>query len=146
MRGIGPSRIHPLHLGMVLVALAMLAIMTFAGCLEADKAVQDVNTVATTAKTILDSPAGQFIPPDIRFYATLALGLLAGGTAAFKQWRLKQMSKTTKAIVRGVERAVGGFAGNADNPLPVKSTIAAEMRKLGIYDAGNKLVDRLKTS
>ena len=148
MRGIGPSRIHPLHLGMVIVALALLAILTFAGCLEADEAVKGVDVVTTTAKTILDSPAGQFVPPDIRLYGSLAISALMAGTAVYKNWRLAQMSKTTKAIVRGIEAAefaVG--AGDVDNPKnPVKTAIAAEMRKLGVYDAGNKLVDRFKTS
>lgn len=133
---------------MVIVSLTMLAIITFAGCLEFDEAVQDVNTVATTAKTVLDSPAGGMIPPDYRLYGVLALNLLTGGAAGYKQWRLSQMGKTTKAIVRGIEAAEAQpgckTTGNPGNP--AKVAIAAEMRKLGIYDAGNKLVERLKVS
>lgn len=134
---------------MVIVALALLAILTFAGCLEADEAVQDVNIVATTAKTILDSPAGQFVPPDIRLYGSLAISAIIAGAAGYKQWRLAQMGKTMKAIIRGIETAEQQPDGKpASNPAasPVKVAIGAEMRKLGIYDAGNKLVDRLKTS
>ena len=133
---------------MVIVSLAMLAIITFAGCLEMDEAVQDVNTVATTAKTVLDSPAGALMPPDLRLYAVLAMNLLTGGAAGYKQWRLSQMSKATKASVRGIEAAEKQPGGEpAGNPTsPVKVAIGAEMRKLGVYDAGNKLVDRLKLS
>jgi len=156
MSGKRARRIHPWHLGMVVVSLAMLAIITFAGSCDMpdplsqamDRAVTDVNSIATTGKAVLNSPAAQVIPPDLRLYAVLALNLLTGGAAGYKQWRLAQMGKTTKAIVRGIEAAeTQDLSEPATNPSkPVKVAIAAEMRKLGVYDAGNKIVDRLKVS
>ena len=152
---------------MVAVSLTVLGIITFAGscgmpampqalstamkapaatvekvAATVDVGAATVDTGATAGKAVLDSPAGQLVPPDIRFYASLAFGLLTSGAAGYKNWRLAQMSKTTKAIVRGIERA------GADTPAPpsVKVAIGAEMRKLGIYDTGNKLVDRFKTT
>ena len=59
------------------------------------------------------------------------------------------MSKTAKAIVRGIEKAEQQqpAAEAPSNPgSSVKPAIAAEMRKLGVYDAGNRLVDRFKLS
>ena len=134
--------------GMGLAVFVIAIASHLAGCLEMDEAVQDVNTIAAAAKTALESPAGQLAPPDVRLYAALGLNLLMAGTTAYKQWRLSQMSKTTKAIVRGIEAAEQPAAAEASgNPnSPVKTAIAAEMRKLGVYDVGNKLVDRFKVS
>ena len=140
------KRIHPWHLGMVIVSLAVLAIITFAGCLEFDDAVQDVNTVATTAKTVLDSPAGRMIPPDVRLYRSLAVSAVMAGAAGYKQWRLAQMTKTTKAIVLGIESQQLMSRVDPENPVTAKTAIAAKMRDLGIYDTGNKIVKRLKLS
>ncbi len=133
--------------GMGLAVLIIAIASHLPGCLEFNDAVQDVNTVATTAKTVLDSPAGKMIPPDLRFYGSLVVSAVMAGAAGYKQWRLAQMSKTTKAIVRGVEASEdqpGAMKGNPTSP--TKTAIAAEMRKLGIYDAGNKIVERLKIS
>jgi hypothetical protein len=113
-----------------------------------DNVAATVGSVAVAGKAVLDSPAGQLVPPDMRLYGSLALSLLMGGTAAYKNWRLAQMGKATKAIVRGIEAAEAQPRGaTTDNPdKSVKPAIAAEMRKLGVYDAGNKLVGRLKLS
>ncbi|KKN30934.1 hypothetical protein LCGC14_0829250 [marine sediment metagenome] len=129
----------------ILLALGILLATGVAGCLPMDEAVQDINTVAAAGKAIIDSPASQLIPPDIRFYSSLAITALMSGTAAYKQWRLTQMGKTTKAIVRGIEATEKPNPGETMKH-PVKVAIGKEMRKLGIYDAGNKLVDRLKVS
>ena len=126
--------------------LLALGILTVASCLPMDEAVKDVNTVASGAKAILDSPAGQLVPPDIRFYSTLGITAIMAGTAAYKQWRLARMGKTTKAIVRGIEATEKPPGKATGNPSAVKAAIGNEMRKLGIYDAGNRLVDRLKVS
>jgi len=132
----------------MVLALFTLTITTcilgIAGCEAADKPVADINAVASGARELLDSPAGQMLPPDWRLYGGLATTALMAGTAAYKQWRLSQMAKTTKAIVRGVEAS--DKPDGTGNPLPLKAAIGKEMRKLGIYDAGNKLVDRLKVS
>ena len=125
------------------IGLAILA-----GCDALDQYVTDANTVATVAKTVLETPAAQALPPPVGLYGALATTLVTGGAAAYKQWRLSQMSKTTKAIVRGIEAAEQPTATEAPgNPhSQVKTAIAIEMRKLGVYDVGNKLVDRFKLS
>lgn len=123
-----------------------IGLVILAGCDALDQFVTDANNVASTTKTVLDSPAGQTLPPPIGLYGGIATTLVMAGTAAYKQWRLSQMSKTTKAIVRGIEAADRPASQNAGNPGQVKAAIAVEMRKLGVYDVGNKLVDRLKVS
>ena len=122
-----------------------IGLVILAGCEAMDRFVTDANNVASTTKTVLDSPAGQALPPPIGLYGGIATTLVMAGAATYKQWRLSQMSKTTKAIVRGVETAHWkSMAEEAENP--TKTAIAVEMRKLGVYDAGNKIVDRLKVS
>ncbi|KKN24059.1 hypothetical protein LCGC14_0898830 [marine sediment metagenome] len=123
---------------------AFIGLVILVGCEALDRTVRDVNDWAAVGGDVLRSPPGRALPPDIRLYGSLAVSLLMGGAAAYEKWRLSQMSKTTKAIVRGIEQAE---SAGPDNPkLPVKTAIAAEMRKLGIFDIGNKLVDRFKTS
>jgi len=134
------------YFSMILI-LAAAAVAFVAGCEEeqwaaADRIVTDANAWAGQGRQVLQSPAGQTLPPDIRLYGTLATSLILGGAAAYKQWRLSQMSKTTKAIVRGIEAAEKEITVNPTNP--VKAAIAVEMRKAGVFDAGNKIVDRLK--
>ena len=149
MRPKGAGRIHPWHLGMVVVSLAVLGVITFAGsCQQADRIISDVNAVAGTGQAVLDSPAGQMIPPDIRLYGSLVISAVMAGAAGYKQWRLAQMGKTTKAIVRGIEAAEKQpMAEASGNPVsPIKAAIGTEMRRLGIYDTGNKIVERLKVS
>lgn len=123
-----------------------IGLVILAGCEALDRFVTDANNVASTTKIILDSPAGQALPPPVGLYGGIATTLIMGGAAAYKQWRLSQMSKTTKAIVRGIEASGKPAGEEAGNPSQVKAAIAVEMRKLGVYDAGNKLVDRLKVS
>lgn len=138
-----------LFLGMA-IALGILAVTSqVAGCEAADKPVADINAVASGAHELLNSPAGQLLPADIRLYSSLAITALMAGTAAYKQWRLTQMGKTTKAIVRGIEATQPWQteAGATVNPAGnVKTNIAIEMRKLKIFDVANDLVDRLKAS
>lgn len=125
-----------------------IGLVILAGCEALDNAATDANDMAAVGRQVIDSPAGQMIPPDIRLYGSLAVGAVMAGAAAYKQWRLSQMGKATKAIVRGIEAAEAQPDGKpVGNPAsPVKVAIAAEMRRLGIYDAGNKIVDRLKVS
>ena len=127
---------------------AGIGLVILAGCDALDNAASDANDWAAVGRQVIDSPAGQVLPPDVRLYGSLAVSALMAGTAAYRQWRLGQMNKTTKAIVRGIEAAEQTPDGKpVSNPSsPVKVAIAAEMRKLGIYDAGNKIVDRIKLS
>ena len=126
-----------------------LVILILAGCEALDRAASDANDVAAVGRQVIDSPAGRLLPPDVRLYGSLAVSVVMAGAAGYKQWRLAQMSKTTKAIVRGIEaaeRQPGDEATVGKVVNPVKVAIAAEMRDFGIYDAGNKIVDRLKIS
>lgn len=127
------------------LALALTFFAIMAGCEATDKPVADMNAVASGAHELLDSPAGQMLPPDWRLYGGLATTAIMAGAAAYKQWRLSQMTKTTKAIVRGIEAVAP--PGNPDpGALVVKTSIGKEMRKLKIYDVGYDLVERLKVS
>ena len=127
-------------------ASGLLIIVGHISCTQLDKALSDANTIAETTQTVIDSPAGQLAPPDIKLYASLGASAVLAAAAAYKQWRLSQMSKTTKAIVRGIESAdLQPLSEGQGNPSgSVKPAIAAEMRKLSVYDAGNKIVDRIK--
>lgn len=124
-------------------------IVTPIGCDEeqirtVDRIVSDVNSVSTGARAVLQSPAGQAVPSDIRLMIELALGLVSAGTIGWQKWRSVIMTKTTKAIVRGVEKTAP--AGNPDvqtNNL-VKMNIQQQMIKAGVFDQGNKIVDKLK--
>jgi len=125
---------------------AGIGLVILAGCHEMDTAVRDANDWVAVGRDVLRSPIGLSLPPDIRLYGSLAVSLLMGGAAAYEKWRLSQMSKTTKAIVRGIE-AFEETTPPASNPAPsLKGSIAKEMKKLRIMDAGDKLVDRFKTS
>ena len=124
----------------------LLGLIILIGCEPLDKTIQDTNDWAAVGRDMLSSPAGRGLPPDIRLYGSLAVSLLMGGAAAYEKWRLSQMSKATKAIVRGIE-SYEETTPPASNPEPsLKGSIAKEMKKLRIMDAGDKLVDRFKTS
>ena len=130
---------------------AGIGILIVVGCQEADRIIADriiadVNSVASSGQMILESPAGQLVPPDVRLYAALGLNLIMAGAAAYEKWRLHQMTKTAKAIVQGIETAEKQQQGDSNPENPTKTAIATEMRKAHIYDAGNRLVDRLKLS
>jgi len=130
----------------ITLILGVLALVTFS-CDEeqlrqADRIVGDVNQVSTGARAVLESPAGKMVPDQARLLIELALGLVGAGAITYQKWRSGIMAKTTKAIVKGVEKV--DRAGQ-DNPVnPIKDSIGYEMRQAGIYDAGNKIVDRLK--
>jgi len=133
-----------------IVSLSFLLFVFSAGCEEmltsGDALVQDANAVAGGARALLDSPAGQLIPPDLKLYGLLGIGLINGVVIGWEEWRNRTMKKTTKAIVQGVER-------KSDRPdkiiTEIKADIADEMRKQGgdrFYKRANKIVDRLKIS
>lgn len=130
-----------------LIYTVVLCLLIFAGCesffTTGDSIAEDANTVATGARGVLDSPAGQLIPPDIRLYGLLGISLISGLANAWQEWRNRTMKKTTKAIVQGIENAT-----KSTNPLPdVKASIAKEMRRQGgdqFYVKANRIVDQLK--
>lgn len=120
----------------------------FAGCNEqqlrrGDQIADRVGVGAQGVQAFLDTPAGQLIPPHLRLLAVLGTGLASGLVITWEEWRNRQMKKTAKAIVKGIE-----ISERAKNPAPdVKKNIAAEMMNQGgqkFYDRANKIVDRLK--
>lgn len=135
-----------LYVTLVMWAAIIFGIASIAGCDErqlerADRIVSDANDLVTTGQVIMDSPAGQFLPPDIRLYGTVGLALASLGVNGWQKVRSVLMTKTTKAIVKGIEAA----DKPKSNPMSaVKSSIKAEMEHAGVYDKGNQLVDRLK--
>ena len=130
------------------VTVLSLILIVLAGCDEfwqkGDVIVQDVNAVAGGAQALLESPAGAMIPPEWKLYGFLGIGLVNGLVISWQEWRNRTMKKTTKAIVKGIEKTGGN--PNEENA-EVKSNIADEMLKQGgdkFYARANKIVDRLK--
>lgn len=130
------------------IYLAILALVTLVGCEEfltmGDEIIQDANAVAGGARAILESPAGQLIPPNLKIYGLLGIGLTSVIVNGWQEWRNKTMKKTTRAIVKGIENAK-----NPDDITEVKTHIANEMQKQGgdkFYARANKIVDKLKIS
>jgi len=129
-----------------IVLLVVLCLLAF-GCTEqqlrqADRTAGDVNNLITGAQAILATPAAAALPPDWRLYGTLVLAAGSIVVGAYKQMRLTLMTKTTKAIVKGIEKSADQVQTNPANP--VKEAIGKEMRAAGIYDQANQLVDQLK--
>jgi len=132
-----------------MIYFAILTLLTLSGC-EAfwqtgDAIVRDVNDISGTARALLDSPAGLMIPPSIRLYGEIGVMLASGLILAWQELRNRNMKKTTKAIVKGIEQT--------DNPdkatSEVKANIADCMRREGgdrFYAKANKIVDKLKIS
>ncbi len=130
--------------------LLLIVLAGLAGCDEfwqkGDQIIQDVNAVGGGAKALLESPAGQLIPPDLKVYGLIAIGLINAGVIGWEEMRARQMKKITKAIVRGLENPLG----NPDKVnAEIKSDIKDEMLKQGgdkFYAKANKIVDQLKIS
>jgi len=132
-----------------IVSLAFLLFVFSPGCDEfwqkGDEIIQDANDAAAGARGLLESPAGRLIPPDLKVYGLIGIGLINAAVIGWEEMRARQMKKTTRAIVKGIE--------NTDNPdkamSEVKANIAEEMRRQGgdkFYAKANKIVDRLKIS
>ena len=129
----------------VLCVLCVLCGLT--GCTEqqlrqADRTAADVNNLITGAQAILATPAAAALPPDWRLYGSLIFAAGSIVLGAYKQWRLTLMTKTTKAIVKGIEKSEDQVKTNPVNP--VKVSIGKEMRAAGIYDQANRIVDQLR--
>ncbi len=133
----------------LMIAIQIMIVIFIAGCddfwRQGDAIVHDVNNIAGGARAVLDSPAGVLIPPDLKLYAFLGIGLINAMVIGWEEWRNRTMKKTTKAIVLGIEKT--------DNPekatSEVKANIADEMRNQGggkFYARANKIVDKLKIS
>ena len=131
--------------------IAMIVVICIAGCEDfwqkGDAIVQDVNNIAGGARAVLESPAGQLIPPDLKVYGLLGIALINAGVIGWEELRNRTMKKTTKAIVQGIEKTSNPDLALANTE--VKSNIANEMRRMGgdkFYAKANKIVDKLKIS
>ena len=131
------------------ITLLFLLFLFSAGCEDfltsGDAIIQDANDVAAGARDLLDSPAGQLIPPDLKIYGLLGIGLINAVVIGWEEWRNRTMKKTTRAIVKGIEQTSSPDKATSE----VKANIAIEMRKEGgdkFYARANKIVDRLKIS
>lgn len=114
---------------------------------KGDEIVRGLDAAAGGTQAVLESPAGQMIPPDLKLYGLLGIGLANGLVIAWEEWRNKQMKKTTRAIVKGIDRTSNPDLALANTE--VKANIADEMRRQGgdkFYARANKIVDRLKVS
>ncbi|MCJ7805471.1 hypothetical protein MUP46_02410 [Patescibacteria group bacterium] len=128
-----------------IVLLSVLCVLC--GCTkqqlnQADRTAGDVNNLITAGQRLLATPAAAAIPPDWRLYGSLALAAGSIVVGAYKQMRLTLMTKTAKAIVKGIEKSKEEIQTNPKNP--VLEAIGKEMRAAGIYDQANQLVDQLK--
>lgn len=105
---------------------------------QVDRTMADVNQWSETGQMVLQSPAGQSLPPDIRLYGALAA--LIGSTAAgvWQKFQRSQETKVTKSIVQGVENS--GQSGKECKP-----NIAKAMKDNNVTIPGRILVDTLKT-
>jgi len=132
------------------IFFTILSLVTLIGCNEQqleriDQSVQDANNVAGGVQAVIESPAGQMIPPDLRIYGLLGVQLVSGLVIAWQEWRNQNMKKTTKAIVKGIEQS--NNPEKITSATEVKSNIADEMMKQGgekFYARANKIVDKLK--
>lgn len=132
-----------------MITISISVILLLVGCDEfwqkGDEIVRDVNDIAGGARAVLDSPAGQMIPPGIKLYGVLGLAAVNALVIGWEELRNRTMKKTTKAIVDGIENT-----SNPDKAVSeVKSNIANEMRRQGgdkFYAKANKIVDKLKIS
>ncbi len=114
-----------------IISLAFLLFLFSAGCDEfwqkGDELVQDANAVAGGARALLDSPAGQLVPPDLKLCGLLGISLINGVVIGWEEWRNRMKTKTMKAIVKGIENT-----GNPDKTTSeVKDNIAEAKRNQG---------------
>ena len=130
--------------------IIVIIVACFVGCneeqlLQVDEFARDVNEVATGTRTILESPAGAMIPTELKIFGVLGIALASGLVNTYQEWRNRNMKKTARAIVKGIENTSSPDKATSE----VKSNIADEMLKQGgdkFYARANKIVDKLKIS
>lgn len=131
-----------------IILIAIFIVIMSPGCSEielrrVDELVQDVNTIAQGGQAVLESPAGQMIPPQVKIFGLLGVMLANGLVITWEEWRNRTMKKTTKAIVRGIEDTTNPDKATSE----VKGNIREAMLREGgekFYDRANKIVDKLK--
>lgn len=119
------------------------------GCEEqqlerADQIVTDANSVITAAQGALASPAGALLPFDLKLAGTVFVAVASILLNSWQGIKGNLMTKTTKAIVKGIEASEKETKPNPLNP--VKAAIAKQMIQAGIYSQADDLINRLKVS
>jgi len=132
-----------------LFAVIVFTLFAVTGCNEtqlrqADQVVADANNIVSAVGGVVYSPAGALLPPGFQLYAAAGIAIASIALNSWQKVRANLMTKTTKAIVNGIESAGKETKPNPTNP--VKVAIRAEMITAGIYDKGNQLVDQLKVT
>jgi hypothetical protein len=133
----------------LLITAILGAVTLIGGCEEKqleriDRIITDANDVVSGVGAVLQSPAGALLPPDLRLYGTIGVAIASVGVNAWQKVKGNLMKKTTKAIVKGIEKGQGDPKTNPVSK--IKAAIGQEMRTAGIYDKGNQLVDQLKVA
>lgn len=77
-------------------------------------------------------------------YGPLAALLASLAVNYFQKRKGDLMTKTTKAIVKGIEASEKDIKTNPSNP--VKVAIAGQLKQLGIYSQADDLINRLKVA
>ena len=77
-------------------------------------------------------------------YGPLAALLASLAVNYFQKRKGDLMTKTTKAIVKGIEASEKQTKSNPTNP--VKMEIAGQLKRLGIYSQADDLINQLKVS
>lgn len=131
------------------LAVLLISITMFIGCEEqqlqrADQIVTDVNSVVAAGGAVLQSPAGALLPPGFQLYGAAGLAIVSVLLNAWQKVRSNLLTKTTKAIVKGIEASEKLIATNPSNP--VKAAIAEQLKQLGIYSQADDLINQLKAS
>ena len=94
--------------------------------------------VAESTEIVIQSPAGQLIPPAAKYAILAATNALAILAAGYETWKEKRLRKTTRSIVQGVE------ATEKLTQTEVKKSIERQMKSNGVYDTGKQIVRGLK--
>jgi len=118
------------------------------GCAEEQRAKIDIAAerslqVAEQIRQVGESPIGLLIPEQVKIWGLLGVILAEAGAMAWQTWRKNTMQKTTRAIVKGIEAAE---TTSEPKTAQVKASIKTAMKFAGVYEKGNKIVDKLKAS
>lgn len=96
-----------------------------------------LDTVVTGGQTILQSPAAILIPEPIRTGAGILLICLSGVSNLLQALSKRKTDKTLSAVTKAVEAAPIGAE-------LVKPLVAANLKNMGMYDAGKLIISKAK--
>ena len=131
------------------LAVVLMMAMMFGGCEEqqlqrVDRIVTDANEIVAAGGSVLQSPAGAMLTPGFQLYGAAGIAIASIVLNAWQKVRANLMTKTTKAIVKGIEAVTSEEEVNPT--YKVKASIAAQMKKAGIYSQADDLINKLKIS